>query len=104
MKCSVSYPRLEKAVLSLATAQAPSLRPMTRGVRPQESLAAMIPSSVSRSIEQEPSIVLNTFSIPSTKLLPWIIKSETSSVGLIFPLLNSLKGRFISRRCFEISS
>ena len=77
---------------------------MTRGVRPQESLAAMIPSSVSRSIEQEPSIVLNTFSIPSTKLLPWIIKSETSSVGLIFPLLNSLKGRFISRRCFDISS
>ena len=88
---SVVKPRLAKAELSELTAMAPSLEPMAMGVRPQASLAAMRPSSVRISIEHDPLTSRNTFSIPSTKVFPLTISRLTSSVMLIFPLLNSVR-------------
>ena len=62
----VSYPRLGNAVVSVVTATAPSFWPRVTGVRPHESRAAMMPFSVSSSIEHDPFMVLKTFSMPST--------------------------------------
>ena len=78
-------------MLSELTAIAPSLTPTEIGVRPQASRAAMSPSSVRISIEQDPFTSRNTFSIPSTKVFPLTISRLMSSVTLIFPLLNSVR-------------
>ena len=98
-KCVISYSSVGKAELSLVTAMAPSFWPTTIGVRPHESRAAMMPSSVSRSMEQDPSILRKTFSMPSTKSFPFIIRRAVSSVGLILPLENSLRCMFSLNSC-----
>ena len=87
----VLKPVLEKDVLSLLTAMAPSFLPIAIGVRPQASLAAIIPFSVRISIEHDPFTSRKTFSMPSTKSFPLTISTLTSSVMLIFPLLNSVR-------------
>ena len=84
-------------------AYAPSFFPITIGVLPSLSLAAIMPSSVSSSIEQEPLTVLNTFSMPSTKSFPCIIRSAISSVWLVSPELSSAKCMFFDRRSSTIS-
>ena len=58
---------LEKGLKATdVTAMAPSFLPTTIGVLPQESRAAITPSSVSRSNEHDPFTILKTFSMPST--------------------------------------
>ena len=81
---------------SLVAAYAPSFLPIIIGVRPQLSRAQIMPSSVNIIIVHDPLIWRNTFSIPSLKVLPWIMSSATSSVGLVLPEDISAKCMFLS--------
>ena len=59
------------------------------GVRPHESRAQTIPSSVSIISEREPLIFAWALRIPSTIESFWMMSSPTNSVGFTFPDENS---------------
>jgi len=79
--------------------------PMSTGIRPKRSRAAMIePSSFKIKIDAVPTITDCAKAIPSAKLLFWLMSAATSSVGLMRPPVMALKCPVVNEKYFSINS